>query len=92
MSPDELCDADSNEVSAYLSRVKDRLTADRALEVTIYHQQNENVAQVIIDKASHQPSLVAMSSHGQSGIRRLMLGSIADRVVRHSNGPVLVVR
>ena len=92
MSPDDLADADSNQVRAYLSRVKNRLTADRPLEVTIHHQQNENVAQAIIDKASHQPSLVVMSSHGQSGIRRLMLGSIADRVVRHSNGPVLVVR
>ena len=92
MSPDDLADADSNQVRAYLSRVKNRLTADRPLEVTIDHQQNENVAQAIIDKASHPPSLVVMSSHGQSGIRRLMLGSIADRVVRHSNGPVLVVR
>ena len=35
MSPDDLAEADSNEVKAYLSRVKDRLTADRALEVTI---------------------------------------------------------
>ena len=92
ISPNELADADSNEVRAYLSGVKDRLTAEHSLDVTIDHQQNENVAQAIIDKAPHQTSLVVMSSHGQSGIRRLMLGSIADRVVRHSTGPVLVVR
>ena len=92
MSPNELADADSKAVTAYLSQVKDRLIDDHSLEVTIDHQQNDNVAQAIIDKASRQGSLVVMSSHGQSGIRRLMLGSIADRVVRRSTGPVLVVR
>ena len=39
LSPNELADADSSEVGAYLSRVKDRLIADHSLDVTIDHQQ-----------------------------------------------------
>lgn len=36
-------------------------------------------------------SLVVMATHGRSGIGRWVLGSVADRVVRHSPGPVLIV-
>ena len=33
-----------------------------------------------------------MTTHGRSGVGRMVLGNVADRVVRHSNVPVLVVR
>lgn len=37
-------------------------------------------------------SLIAMTTHGRSGIGRWVLGSVTDRVVRHSGDPVLVIR
>jgi nucleotide-binding universal stress UspA family protein len=36
--------------------------------------------------------LIAMCSHGRSGVKRFVLGSVAENVVRHSDEPVLVVR
>ena len=36
--------------------------------------------------------LVVISSHGRTGIRRLLLGSVAERVVRLAPCPVLVLR
>jgi len=39
-----------------------------------------------------QNHLVAISSHGRSGIARAVMGSIADRLIRTSGDPVLVVR
>jgi len=36
--------------------------------------------------------LIAMSSHGRSGMKRWVLGSVAETVVRHSATPVLVIR
>jgi nucleotide-binding universal stress UspA family protein len=36
--------------------------------------------------------LVVVSSHGQSGLRRLLLGSVAERVVRLAHCPVLVLK
>lgn len=33
---------------------------------------------------------VAMATHGRSGLKRLLLGSVAELVVRHSNVPVVV--
>jgi nucleotide-binding universal stress UspA family protein len=37
-------------------------------------------------------NLIAMSSHGRSGVKRWVLGSVTETVVRHSGDPVLVVR
>lgn len=36
--------------------------------------------------------LIVMSSHGRSGLERLLLGSVADRVIRLAHCPVLVLR
>lgn len=50
-------------------------------------------ADEIIKFARETPAnLVAMSSHGRSGIKRWVLGSVTETVVRHSGDPVLVLR
>ena len=50
-------------------------------------------ADEIIKLARETPAnLVAMSSHGRSGVKRLVLGSVTETVVRHSGDPVLVLR
>ena len=50
-------------------------------------------AGTIIDLAQKTPdNLVAMCTHGRSGVGRWVLGSVTDRVVRHCGDPVLVVR
>lgn len=36
--------------------------------------------------------LVAMGSHGRTGIKRALMGSVAEKVVRHARCPVLVAR
>jgi nucleotide-binding universal stress UspA family protein len=47
----------------------------------------------IVEFARETPnSLVAMTTHGRSGFRRWVMGSVADKVVRHTGEPVLVMR
>jgi nucleotide-binding universal stress UspA family protein len=36
--------------------------------------------------------LVVMGTHGRTGLRHLVIGSVAERVVREAHCPVLVVR
>ncbi len=39
----------------------------------------------------HHINLVVMSTHGHGGVRRLLMGSVTDRVIRSCEAPVLVV-
>jgi nucleotide-binding universal stress UspA family protein len=47
-----------------------------------------------IQAAAHAPAtgMVALATHGRSGLRRLVLGSVADKLVRAGELPVLVTR
>ncbi|MBI4525573.1 MAG: universal stress protein [Deltaproteobacteria bacterium] len=51
-----------------------------------------DAAEEIIDTARKtQGNLVAMCTHGRSGLSRWVLGSVTERVVLHSGDPVLVI-
>ncbi len=48
---------------------------------------------VIIESAAEDKNtLIAMATHGRSGISRWLLGSVAEKVVRGSSNPLLLVR
>ena len=36
--------------------------------------------------------LIVMSTHGRTGLSRLLMGSVAERVIRHAPCPVFVIR
>ncbi len=51
-----------------------------------------NAAEEILDYAKkNHVDLIIMSTHGRSGVTRWVFGSVADRLLRHSTVPVLVV-
>jgi nucleotide-binding universal stress UspA family protein len=50
-------------------------------------------AHEIIDLARRTPNcLIAMSTHGRSGLERWVLGSVAEKVIHYSRDPVLMIR
>jgi nucleotide-binding universal stress UspA family protein len=46
-------------------------------------------AERIISRA-HEVDLIAMATHGRSGLGRLLLGSVAETVLKQSHVPVLM--
>ena len=48
----------------------------------------------VLSAIEHDPTidLVVVGSHGRTGIKRALLGSVAEKVVRHATCPVLVAR
>ena len=51
-----------------------------------------NVAEAIVGYAySNDIDMVIMASHGRSGLGRWLLGSVAEKVIRTAEVPVLVV-
>jgi nucleotide-binding universal stress UspA family protein len=50
-------------------------------------------SQVIADAAKNDDyDLIVMGTQGRTGLPRVLLGSVAERVVRHATCPVLTVR
>ena len=66
-------------------------TKGLALDATV--RNGEDPAEVIAACADEQPgTLLAMASHGRSGVRRMLLGSVTADTVRQAASPVLTVR
>jgi len=76
---------------ASLEQVADHLRAEGLTvhtEVVI-----DQPAVAILDYVRHHNvDLIAMATHGRSEVSRLLLGSVADKIVRGSNVPVLLYR
>lgn len=52
----------------------------------------DNAAEALVSFATGDDiRMIVMASHGRSGMSRWRLGSVAERVVRHSDVPVLVI-
>ena len=69
------------------SRIKCRqLSVHTAVEIGL-------IAETIIDYArQHSVDLIVMATHGRSGVQRWVYGSVADKVLRGADLPVLLVR
>jgi nucleotide-binding universal stress UspA family protein len=75
----------------YLQQVRARLQR-KGLEVETEVRYGE-VADEIIDCAHDRGvDLLAMSTHGYSGIKRWVFGSVAEKVLRGINIPILLIR
>ncbi|PZC46869.1 MAG: Nucleotide-binding universal stress protein, UspA family [Chloroflexi bacterium] len=75
----------------YMKGVEDNLRSS-GIEATSTTQLG-NPADVIAEHAAKEPNtLVAMSTHGRTGMTRWVMGSVTDRVIQMVDQPMLVVR
>ena len=75
----------------YLDRVAAGLQ-ERGVTVQMVSIKGRPHYQIIQYAESNQVDLIVMSTRGQSGLSRWLMGSVSDRVVRGANVPVLMVR
>jgi nucleotide-binding universal stress UspA family protein len=84
-----------SEANQYLAKKVEQLRAQGLPQVSsvLIEGTAEGAAAAIVDLAKKtSDNLVALSTHGRSGIGRWLLGSVTERVVRHTNSPVIVIR
>jgi nucleotide-binding universal stress UspA family protein len=88
----ELLDAEEETAGKYLGEVAAKLRG-QGVAVAGEKLGRGDPTGAILDIAGSTPNpMVAMTTHGRSGVGRFVLGSVADRVVRHVGAPVLVIR
>ena len=79
------------EAEAYLASTAERLAREGMIVRTAV-RYGQPAAEIIDHVAFEGADLVAMSSHGRSGLTRLVMGSVAEEVVRKVRVPVLLLR
>jgi nucleotide-binding universal stress UspA family protein len=80
------------EAEEYLAAVVRRLK-DRGFGRVETHVWYSPAAAAIVEAANVQKAdLIVMSTHGRTGLGRLILGSVAESVLRGTTTPILVVR
>ena len=73
----------------YLARVAEKVKKD-GLSVKTAMAYGIPAEEIINYAEKNEVDLIIMSTHGRSGITRWALGSVADKVIRHSITPVLI--
>ena len=79
------------EAQAYLGRMSERLRRD-GREVTPLVLLGDPATVITNVAREHAVELIAMTTHGRTGLSRLMFGSVAEHVLRHAPVPVFLVR
>lgn len=80
---------EQQQAKAWLQRHSDEIADDFINSVHVVRARNP--AQAIVDFArENEVDLIAMSTHGRTGFRHLVMGSVSGAVIRHADRPVLV--
>jgi nucleotide-binding universal stress UspA family protein len=89
---DELLGGIKAEARDYLEKQTEELKKQGASKVSYVLEQGTSADQIISLGRKTPDNLIAMCTHGWSGAKGWVLGSITETVVRHSGDPVLVIR
>ena len=88
----ELGEKIKGEVTDYLQAKVEELQAEGVEKASFVAIEGKGPEEIIDLARKTANNMVAMSTHGRSGIGRWVLGSVTDRVVCYSGDPVLVIR
>jgi nucleotide-binding universal stress UspA family protein len=75
----------------YLAEIRDRLAA-KGFDAEAHVRYGAVAEEILTHSARNDVDLIAMSTHGRSGLGRWALGSVAEKIVRRSEKPVLLLR
>lgn len=89
--PQTLIDAEISEASKYLVRITESYDfADVTLETAVLF--GPVASTILMTATEHKADMIVMCSHGYTGMRRWVMGSITEKVARHSSLPVFILR
>jgi nucleotide-binding universal stress UspA family protein len=84
-------DTSLRSTESYLARAE-RALRRQGIEGCTKLCVGDPVAAILRHASPDKADLLAMATHGRSGLRRLLMGSVAEEVVRHAAIPLLVSR
>lgn len=90
--PESMVRGEGNQMrlSGYLEGVAERLIS-KGIECSTYYEMGTPSSVILRYVEEQNPDLVAMSTHGRSGLRRMVVGSITSTILPRAQAPLLVV-
>jgi nucleotide-binding universal stress UspA family protein len=79
------------EAGEYLAAVATDLRG-RGVRVKTDARHGDPVTELVAAARENEIDLIAMTTHGRSGVSRLLFGSVAEAVLRQAEIPVLMMR
>jgi nucleotide-binding universal stress UspA family protein len=79
------------EAEEYLRKIEGQLKA-KGLDADSHVRYGDEVEEILDHATKEEVDLIAMSTHGRTGIKRWLLGSAAEKIVENSPRPVFVAR
>ena len=89
---DEMLTATRDEAVAYLEKKTEAVKKMGIANVSSVAKEGFAADEIISLSRQSPDNLIAMSTHGRSGVKRWVFGSVTETIVRHSADPVLVIR
>ena len=81
-----------DETVTYLESKTEEMKRQGLNRISFAAKEGSEADEILAIARQTPDTMIAMCTHGRSGVQRWALGSITERVVRHSDNPVLVVR
>jgi nucleotide-binding universal stress UspA family protein len=81
-----------HDAESYLQRLQAHLASAAGRDVEYEVADADPAAAILAASEKHRPDLVAMTTHGRSGLARWVLGSVATKILHAVDAPMLVVR
>lgn len=83
---------ETNAAEAHLKKLQQKLHEYGLVKVNIKVLHGNPAVEIVKFAKKEFCDLIVMSTHGRSGLKRLLIGSVTDQVLHQANCPVLVVR
>jgi hypothetical protein len=81
----------SEEVRQHLDKAKQKIDKANIPCETIVHMGGKPHEFIVQEAKERAIDLIVMGTHGRTGIKRVLLGSVAQNVIGHASCPVLVI-
>jgi nucleotide-binding universal stress UspA family protein len=81
----------TKEGEGYLRKIEKRFKA-KGFQVESLLLNGDEAQRILEQSDRKEINLIAMTTHGRSGVSRWVMGSTAEKVVRHAAKPIFLVR
>jgi universal stress protein A len=90
MTPDEISKRMEKRANEDLNEIVNHIKETVKIQKAVRHGKTS--VQIVEMAKEMKADLVVMGTHGRTGVSNVIIGSVAEAVIRHARCPVLVVR